>query len=113
MDARERRALEGAVTSARIAIGYALSTLDWRDDQKTMDAIAKRIEEVAEKLRRVKPERRARISLEIPWSEAIGIREVIAHEYDILDRDIVEDVIDNRLPDLIRQIEIALSAEGG
>ena len=75
MDDRERTALRGAVASARIAIGYAESTPAWQDDQKTVDAIAKRIEEVAEGLRRVKPDRRAAVSSAIRWNIATALAE--------------------------------------
>lgn len=109
MDDRERMALQGAARSARIAMRYAESTPDWQNDQKTVDAIAKRIEEVAENLRRVKPDRRATTSPAIRWNEAIAIREVIAHEYEEVDFDILTDVVQNGLPELISQIEAALS----
>lgn len=109
MDDREQTALKGAAGSARIAMGYAESTPDWQNDQKTVDAIAKRIEEVAENLRRVKPARRAAISSDILWNEAIGIREVIAHDHEGVDIDVLTDVVQNGLPELVSHIEAALS----
>lgn len=111
MDDRERTALRGAARSARIALAYAAATPDWENDQKTIDAIAKRIEEVAENLRRVKPGRRGAVSSDIRWDEAIGIRDVIAHEYEDVDIDILVDVVRSGLPVLISEIEIALTKD--
>lgn len=83
----------------------------WRDDLKTIDAAAKRVEEVAENLRRVTPEQQAALP-GIPWKQAKGMREVMAHDYDKLDLDILDDVISSDLPRLIAAIDAALAADG-
>jgi len=41
---------------------------------------------------------------EVPWREMAGMRDVIVHEYDQLDLDVIWDVIHNKLPSLLRQI---------
>ncbi len=38
---------------------------------------------------------------EIPWREIAGMRDVIVHEYDQLDLDLVWDVIQIKLPELL------------
>jgi len=54
MDERDRRTMERAVESARIAIEHVSSGgPEWRSDLKTVDAAAKRVEEVSEQLKRV------------------------------------------------------------
>lgn len=45
---------------------------------------------------------------EIPWREMAGMRDVIAHEYDQLDFDVVWDVVQNKLPELLSLIEVLL-----
>ncbi|MGH2427345.1 MAG: HepT-like ribonuclease domain-containing protein [Candidatus Limnocylindria bacterium] len=82
----------------------------WREDLKTIDAAAKRVEEVAECLKRVTPEQQAAMP-GIPWKQAKGMREVMAHDYDKLDLDILDDVISSDLPHLIAEIEARLSAD--
>ncbi|NER34507.1 MAG: DUF86 domain-containing protein [Oscillatoria sp. SIO1A7] len=42
---------------------------------------------------------------EIPWRNLAGMRDVIVHEYDEVDFDIVWDVIQREIPQLILQIE--------
>jgi len=41
---------------------------------------------------------------EVPWREMAGMRDVIVHEYDQLDLDVIWDVIHDKLPNLLRQI---------
>ncbi|MEX2546450.1 MAG: HepT-like ribonuclease domain-containing protein [Chloroflexota bacterium] len=110
MDPRDHDRLERALKSARIAIGHVASGgADWRDDQKTIDAAAKRVEEVAEQLKRVSPRQQAAMP-GIAWKEAKGMREVLAHDYDEVDIEVLADVVDNDLPALIRAIEGALGS---
>ena len=42
---------------------------------------------------------------EIPWRGMAGMRDVIIHEYDQLDLDVVWDVVDNKLPELLSLID--------
>lgn len=42
---------------------------------------------------------------EIPWREMAGMRDVIVHEYDQLDLDVVWDVIENKLSELLNLID--------
>lgn len=46
--------------------------------------------------------------VEIPWSDIIGMRHVMVHEYFGIDLDIVWQVVSADLPDLKRKIEIIL-----
>jgi uncharacterized protein with HEPN domain len=41
---------------------------------------------------------------EIPWREMAGMRDVIVHEYDQLDLDVVWDVVASKLPELLSLI---------
>ncbi|MGH2383875.1 MAG: HepT-like ribonuclease domain-containing protein [Candidatus Limnocylindria bacterium] len=112
MNDRDRDWLERAAASARIAIDHVRTGgPNWRDDIKTIDAAAKRVEEVTENLKRVTPEQQVAMP-GIPWKQAKGIRELMAHEYDKLDLDILDDVISTDLPKLIAEIEAALLEAG-
>lgn len=50
---------------------------NWPDDIKTIDAAAKRVEEVTEHLKRVTPEQQAAMP-GISWKQAKGMRELMA-----------------------------------
>ena len=45
---------------------------------------------------------------EVPWREMAGMRDVIVHEYDQLDLDVIWDVIHDKLPNLLRQISLLI-----
>lgn len=108
MDERDREALKRALESARIAIQHVRSGgPDWRSDQKTVDAASKRVEEVSEQLKRVSPQQQAAMP-GIPWKEAKGMREVLAHDYGRVDVELLADVIENDLPKLIKEIDAVL-----
>lgn len=42
---------------------------------------------------------------EIPWRNLAGMRDVIIHEYDQVDLDVVWDVIQREIPQLLMQLE--------
>ncbi len=48
---------------------------------------------------------------EIPWREIAGMRDVIVHEYDQVDLDVVWDVIQNKLPKLLTSLQPLLLSE--
>ncbi|WP_297077993.1 DUF86 domain-containing protein [Thermoleptolyngbya sp. M55_K2018_002] len=48
---------------------------------------------------------------EIPWREITGMRDVIVHDYDQVDLDIVWDVIQNKLPELLISLQSLLPSE--
>lgn len=109
MDDRDRQTMERAVDSARIAIEHVSSGgSEWRSDQKTIDAAAKRVEEVAEQLKRVSLQLQAALP-GIRWREAKAMRDVLAHDYGRIDVEILADVVETDLPALIIALEAALT----
>lgn len=111
MDPRDLRALEQARASARIAIDHLESGgPDWRNDQKTIDAVAKRVEEVSERLKRVSPVQQA-VMPAVNWRAAKGIRDILAHEYAVLDLDILEETVRHDLPNLIAAIDAEIGPQ--
>lgn len=96
--------------SARLAMEHVASGgPDWQQDQKTIDAASKRVEEVSEQAKKVSRERQAVID-GIPWQQVTSMRDRLAHDYGRLDVDLLADVTKNDLPALIRAIETALGA---
>lgn len=45
---------------------------------------------------------------EVPWSQMIGMRNILTHNYFEIDLEVVWSVVERNLPDLKRQIEIIL-----
>ena len=74
------------------------------EDEDLRLALAYRIQMIGEAARRVsEPTRRAHP--EVPWSQIIGMRHKIVHDYLSVDYDIVWQVVDKDLPELIGQLE--------
>ncbi len=73
------------------------------NDEK-LSAILYQITIIGEAARRISIEFRDQHP-EIPWREIIGMRNVIVHEYDQLDYEVIWDVVQNKLPELLILME--------
>jgi uncharacterized protein with HEPN domain len=74
------------------------------EDPQRQDAIIRRLEIIGEAARRVSLETRSSL-LSLPWEQMIGIRNVLIHDYDNVDLDIVWDTVSKDLPGLIQELE--------
>ena len=98
--------------SARIALDY-VSNKTWDDFYKNIhcqDAVVRRIEIIGEAARRVSPETRAKYP-EIEWREMTGMRNLVIHEYDVVDIAQVWDTVRNQLPPLIEKLTKLVTPE--
>lgn len=46
---------------------------------------------------------------DIPWREIVGLRNILVHDYESVDLDILWDVVENELPSLRSDIEDLLN----
>ncbi|WP_286186639.1 HepT-like ribonuclease domain-containing protein [Geitlerinema sp. P-1104] len=79
-----------------------------QDDEKQA-AILYRIIIVGEATKRLSPEFRQQYPM-IPWREMAGLRNVVIHDYDELDFDILWNVIQVNLPDILPQIQLIFNS---
>jgi uncharacterized protein with HEPN domain len=80
--------------------------LDWDEfyeDIQVQDAVIRRIEIVGEAARRVSQETRDKYP-SIPWREMTSMRNLVIHEYDVVDIKQVWDTVQNKLPPLIEEL---------
>jgi uncharacterized protein with HEPN domain len=61
------------------------------------DAVIRNIEIIGEIAKRVSPDFKA-THYDIPWRKMAGIRDVLIHDYDSIDLDIVWNVVESELP---------------
>ena len=61
------------------------------NDQKTIDAVVLRLEQMAEKIKKISPEFKDGHN-EIPWGEILGFRNGLVHEYGSTDFSTVYEV---------------------
>lgn len=86
----------------RYADGVSRSALEANDEK--LSAILYQITIIGEATKRVSQSYRQQHP-EIPWREMAGMRDVIVHEYDQLDFEVIWDVVQNKLPELLTLIE--------
>lgn len=103
---RDREYMIDILESAKLAIDYIgeKSREEFFLDSQCHDAVIRRIEIIGEAARRISDETRSAYT-ELPWSDMIGMRNLMIHEYDDIDIAIVWETVKNDLPLLIDSLE--------
>ena len=102
---RDDTYLVDILESAKIALDY-VSNKTWdefHDDMQAQDAVVRRIEIIGEAARRISQETRDKYP-QIPWREMTSMRNLVIHEYDVVDINQVWDTVQNKLPPLIEEL---------
>ncbi len=101
MAASDEQLFASMVRHATVALSYADEAgRNWHRDPKTVDAVCKRLEQIGELAKRVSP-RALAARPQVDWRAVKGMREVLAHDYEEVDVDIVREVVDEHLPALL------------
>lgn len=79
-------------------------------DRRTQAAVLYEIIIIGEAANRLSPEFRAQHPT-VPWKDIIGMRNILAHQYDKVDTEVVWDVIHKDIPELMTLIQPLLSTE--
>ncbi len=98
--------------NARVALEYAREHPGWSGDRLVTDAIAKRVEEVAESAKTRFPRALRADHPEIPWDDIAGMRDRLAHDYGNVDVEILREIVDVYLPRLVGSIDRIVGPEG-
>lgn len=99
---RDRESLIDIEKAAQKILRYAQGVNQQallKNDEK-LSAILYQITIIGEATKRLSPEIKQRHP-EIPWREIAGMRDVIVHEYDQIDLDVVWDVVQSKVPELL------------
>jgi uncharacterized protein with HEPN domain len=102
---RDDTYLVDILESAKIALDY-VSGKSWgefKEDLQCQDAVVRRIEIIGEAARRVSQQTRDKYS-QIPWREMTSMRNLVIHEYDVVDINQVWDTLQNKIPPLIEEL---------
>lgn len=109
---RDETYLVDIIESAKIAVNYVFDK-DWDEfynDMQVQDAVIRRIEIIGEAARRVSQEGREKYP-QIPWREMTSMRNLVIHQYDIVDVKQVWDTVQNKLPPLIEELSKLIPPE--
>lgn len=113
MNDAARAAFEAMRANARVALEYAATHPDWRGERLVVDAIAKRVEEVAEAAKTRFPRALRGDHPEIAWDEIAGMRDRLAYDYGYVDIEILAEVVETYLPRLVRTIDQLIGPNRG
>jgi uncharacterized protein with HEPN domain len=108
---RDRTYMLDILEGARLAFSYVenKNMVDFLKDVQCQYAVIRRLEIIGEAARRILDETRADNPV-IPWREIIGMRNIMIHEYDDIDLDMVFRTAKKDLPPLIESIERIMNA---
>jgi uncharacterized protein with HEPN domain len=103
---RDKQYLQDIIEAAKLAAGYVASQTreEFNRDIEKQDAVIRRLEIIGEASRRLSEEIKAAYP-EVPWRKMIGMRNIIIHEYDDVDMNVVWETAKDWLPELIEALE--------
>ncbi|OQZ02910.1 MAG: hypothetical protein B6D34_08615 [Candidatus Brocadia sp. UTAMX1] len=103
---RDRAYMLDIIEAAKLAVSYIENKRkeDFLNDIQCQDAVIRRLEIIGEAARRITDETMTAFP-SLPWREMIGIRNIMIHEYDDVDLDIVFKTVQKDLPSLIKSLE--------
>jgi uncharacterized protein with HEPN domain len=99
--------LEAARAIRRFTGG--VSREEFKSNEEKYEAVNRKFEIIGEAAHRLSPEAR-NLFPEIPWKLVTAMRNILIHDYDDVDLDVVWDTIQRDVPPLIARVEIYLAA---
>lgn len=114
LEARWRLRVQDILDAVQRIATYVdeMSAEAFYDDQRTIDAVVRNIEIIGEAARHVPAEVQGR-SRGIPWAQMRGMRNVVIHEYDAVDVELVWETVTNDLPPLVAPLQRLLGPGEG
>ncbi len=108
---KDKQALIDILKATQQIISYSESIKkeDLQQNDEKQAAILYRMIIVGEATKRLSPEFRQQYSI-IPWREMAGLRDVVIHDYDGLDFDILWNVIQVNLPEILPQLQLIFNS---
>ena len=103
------RDFEVYLEDIRLAISKIQNYMDgvprhaFEQDDRTLDAVIRNLEIIGEAAKMVPDSVRASYPT-IEWRKIAGLRDILAHQYFEVDLDIIWDIIQNKLPELDKQL---------
>jgi uncharacterized protein with HEPN domain len=99
---RDQQSIQDMWNAAQEILSFTtdMSAFDLASDRRTQAAVLYEVVVIGEAANRLSPEFRS-AHPEIPWKEIIGMRNILAHQYDKVDSDVVWDAVSQDIPELL------------
>lgn len=103
---RDDASLQDIYNSGQTVIKFAesLNREDLDLNESNTAGIVLHIMIIGEATKRLSPELRSQHP-ELPWQQMAGMRDIIAHQYDKIDFDLMWDIIETSIPDMLKKVE--------
>lgn len=107
---RDQQSIQDIWNAAQDILSFTLSMdrVCLAADRRTQAAVLYEIVVIGEAANRLSDDFRTQHS-HVPWKEIIGMRNILAHQYDKVDADEVWNVVHRDIPELIAMIEPLLA----
>lgn len=79
-------------------------------DDRTFDAIMRNLQIIGEAAKNVPQDIRVYYP-EVEWRKIAGLRDILAHAYFSLENEILWDIVQNKIPPLLEQVQHILETE--
>ena len=86
-----------------------MSAEEFLGDRRTIDAVVRNIEVIGEAARHIPEEVQARAP-DVPWFQIRGMRNVVIHEYETVDAEIVGETVREDLPSVVEPLRRLLKS---
>lgn len=107
---RDQQSLIDIADSISLIFEY-VQVANWNqfvNNSKDQDAVIRRLTIIGEATKRLSNEFRDGHP-EIPWKKMAGLRDVIVHNYDEIDLDVLREIIDVNLPQVFQRLQPLLT----
>ena len=93
-----------AAAQAILRFSQGIEFSDLIDNEEKTSAILHQLTIIGEATKRLSMPFRQTYP-EVPWRDLAGMRDIIVHQYDQIDFEVIVDVIDNELPQLLADLK--------
>ena len=104
--------LEDILEATRKIDSYTrgLSLQQFNQDEMRTDAVLRNLEIIGEATKNLPPELREKYPA-VDWRRVAGLRDIVSHAYFNVDRNIIWDIVQNKVPDLRQYVSSILEQE--